>query len=343
MVDDARRARRAPRKADAAIRAAAEITAQSARLYGQLLPFQSKDGKPSYTSPVTYPSAQDNSFPTRLAGARGDDRAPGSRSSASSLSAPGGYDTHGNQARRPDEEPEAHRRLALRVPARPRGARPRRIASSRSSGRSSAAAREENGSAGTDHGAAGTAFVIGSQLKGGMIGEFPGLGKGTGSTTTATCKATADFRGLYRTLLEQWFQVDAAAVLPDAASFAAGARSSGDRAPRDRRALLALARPPSRRACRSSRTSTRSRSRATTLPGRPGRDRARQLRDGPARPPPPAHRRRAHLRHAGRRSGRRARALRSRTCSPAATGCGARSHDHKMRGMKATLRVVRRP
>ena len=58
----------AQRKGDPALRAAAEITAQSATLYGQLLPFQSKDGKPSYTSPVTYPSSRDSSFPTRLAG-----------------------------------------------------------------------------------------------------------------------------------------------------------------------------------------------------------------------------------------------------------------------------------
>ena len=34
---------------------------------------------------------------------------------------------------------------------------------------------EENGSAGTDHGAAGCAFVIGSKAKGEMVGEFPGL------------------------------------------------------------------------------------------------------------------------------------------------------------------------
>ena len=34
---------------------------------------------------------------------------------------------------------------------------------------------EENGSLGTDHGAAGCAFVIGSQAKGEMVGEFPGL------------------------------------------------------------------------------------------------------------------------------------------------------------------------
>ena len=33
-------------------------------------------------------------------------------------------------------------------------------------------------------------------------------------------KATADFRGVYAGLLEQWLGVDAAAVIPDAGSFA---------------------------------------------------------------------------------------------------------------------------
>jgi uncharacterized protein (DUF1501 family) len=36
---------------------------------------------------------------------------------------------------------------------------------------------EENGSLGTDHGAAGMGFLIGSQVKGQMLGEFPGLAK----------------------------------------------------------------------------------------------------------------------------------------------------------------------
>ena len=36
---------------------------------------------------------------------------------------------------------------------------------------------KENGSGGTDHGAAGAGFLIGSQVSGQMIGEFPGLGE----------------------------------------------------------------------------------------------------------------------------------------------------------------------
>jgi uncharacterized protein (DUF1501 family) len=77
----------------------------------------------------------------------------------------------------------------------------------------------ENGS-GTDHGAAGAAFVIGKGVKQGLIGEFPGLVSGTGLDSAGNLRATSDFRGLYCSLLEQWFQTDAAGIIPSAASFA---------------------------------------------------------------------------------------------------------------------------
>jgi uncharacterized protein (DUF1501 family) len=50
-----------------------------------------------------------------------------------------------------------------------------------------------------------------------MVGEFPGLQKGLDSNGNVT--ATSDFRGVYSALLEQWFGVDAATVIPQAASF----------------------------------------------------------------------------------------------------------------------------
>ena len=77
----------------------------------------------------------------------------------------------------------------------------------------------ENGS-GTDHGAAGTAFVIGKTVRQGLIGEFPGLAAGTGVDTSGNVRATADFRGLYCSLLEGWFQTEAEGIIPSAASFA---------------------------------------------------------------------------------------------------------------------------
>jgi uncharacterized protein (DUF1501 family) len=79
---------------------------------------------------------------------------------------------------------------------------------------------QENGSLGTDHGAAGAAFVIGQNVRQGLIGEFPGLAAGSGLDGDGNLRATADFRGLYCGLLEQWFQTDAEGIIPSASSFA---------------------------------------------------------------------------------------------------------------------------
>ena len=50
-----------------------------------------------------------------------------------------------------------------------------------------------------------------------MIGEFPGLAQ---LDADDNLRATSDFRGLYCSIIEQWFGVDAAAVIPDAGAFA---------------------------------------------------------------------------------------------------------------------------
>jgi uncharacterized protein (DUF1501 family) len=75
---------------------------------------------------------------------------------------------------------------------------------------------EENGSAGTDHGAAGCAFVIGSKSQGQMVGEFPGLTKLDSSDNV---KVTSDFRGMYCSLLEEWLGFDSTQVIPGASGF----------------------------------------------------------------------------------------------------------------------------
>jgi uncharacterized protein (DUF1501 family) len=72
---------------------------------------------------------------------------------------------------------------------------------------------EENGS-GTDHGAGGTAFLVGTQVRGRMVGEWPGLQK---LDEDDNLRNTSDYRAMYSSLLEQWLGVDAAAVIPDAA------------------------------------------------------------------------------------------------------------------------------
>jgi uncharacterized protein (DUF1501 family) len=76
----------------------------------------------------------------------------------------------------------------------------------------------ENGSAGTDHGAAGVGFLIGTRSTGKMIGQYAGLANGLDSQGNLV--PTSDFRGVYASLLEQWFDQDASAIIPDAQSLA---------------------------------------------------------------------------------------------------------------------------
>lgn len=75
---------------------------------------------------------------------------------------------------------------------------------------------EENGSDGTDHGAAGTSLLIGSRVNGGMIGEFPAL---SSLDANGNQRVNVDFQALYASLLEQWFDHDAAPIIPGASRF----------------------------------------------------------------------------------------------------------------------------
>jgi uncharacterized protein (DUF1501 family) len=73
---------------------------------------------------------------------------------------------------------------------------------------------EENGSAGTDHGAAGCGFLIGNRASGQLVGEFPGL---TTLDPQGNVRATSDFRALYATLIDDYLGgASAADVIPDA-------------------------------------------------------------------------------------------------------------------------------
>jgi uncharacterized protein (DUF1501 family) len=71
---------------------------------------------------------------------------------------------------------------------------------------------EENGG-GTDHGAAGLAFVVGQHAGGTMIGGFPGL---TSLDEDDNLVHTADFRTMYCTLLNDWLGVDPGPIIPGA-------------------------------------------------------------------------------------------------------------------------------
>ena len=50
-----------------------------------------------------------------------------------------------------------------------------------------------------------------------MIGEYPGLSGGLDDQ--GNLRPTADFRGVYAALIEQWLGADAAQVIPNAARF----------------------------------------------------------------------------------------------------------------------------
>jgi uncharacterized protein (DUF1501 family) len=64
----------------------------------------------------------------------------------------------------------------------------------------------DNGS-GTDHGAAGVAFMVGQNVKGGEYGEYPSTAPE--DLEQGDLVPNTDFRGLYSTILEDWMGLDA--------------------------------------------------------------------------------------------------------------------------------------
>jgi uncharacterized protein (DUF1501 family) len=197
--------------ADAGLRTAGSVAAQVDRLRRQLIPFQSSNG---ISSPVPYPQS-DDPFPQRLAGLAAM-LAAGLPLHCVALTAPGEYDTHADEptALTQGLQLTSDSLLAFQRDLEARGLANRVLVHIWSEfGRRAA----ENGDSGTDHGAAGVGFLLGTRVAGKMVGEFPGLQKGL--DTNGNVSATSDFRGVYSALLEQWFGVDAAGVIPNAASF----------------------------------------------------------------------------------------------------------------------------
>jgi len=183
---------------------------QSMRLKAQLDPFSGEQ----ITPPVAYPTGDGDWFGNNLS-ALAAMLAAGLPIRCASISAPGAFDTHDNQAESfgGDLQLAADSIAAFQADLEARGLADRVITLVWSEfGR-----RPEENDSGTDHGAAGAAFVLGTNVRGRMIGEFPGLAQ---LDADDNLRNTSDFRGLYCSILEQWFNVDAAAVIPDAAGFA---------------------------------------------------------------------------------------------------------------------------
>ena len=69
---------------------------------------------------------------------------------------------------------------------------------------------QENHSGGTDHGTANVHFALGGRVNGGMYGAAPDLARLSADGNPAYA---LDFRGVYATVLDQWWGVDSRAAL----------------------------------------------------------------------------------------------------------------------------------
>jgi uncharacterized protein (DUF1501 family) len=188
-----------------ALSQARKAAARTTKLREELRQFE------DFTSPVRYPN---NRFARNLAGLAAI-LAAGMPVRCATLNASGGFDTHSNQdaAFTRNLQRTSDALLAFQRDLEARGLQDRVLVEMWSEfGRRP----EENGSAGTDHGAAGCGFVIGSRAKGEMVGEFPGLAR---LDQRENLLKTSDFRAMYCSLLEQWLGQDAAPVIPGASGF----------------------------------------------------------------------------------------------------------------------------
>jgi uncharacterized protein (DUF1501 family) len=199
---------------DEAVAQVAEAASEVGIVRHALAPFRTADGTAAYTSPVTYPNAGDSDFPQRLAGLAAM-IAAGLPLRCVALTSDDQFDTHSGQAGTFDEALTlvADSLAAFQADLEARGIADRVLVHVWSEfGRRA----QENGSGGTDHGAGGVSMLLGTRSTGTMVGEYPGL---TSLDTNGNLRENVDFRGVYCSLLEQWFDHDAASVIPGASGF----------------------------------------------------------------------------------------------------------------------------
>ena len=177
----------ARRRRDAAIAQAARRAPPSRRSCGrQLAPFGARQAH----APGRLPGRRRTSFPAPPARRSRRCLPPACRSGASRSARPA---TTTRTTTRPSASPTASSSTADCLLAFQRDLEARGLADRVLTHVWSEFGRraEENGSEGTDHGAAGVGFLIGTRANGTMVGEFPAS---TVSTRTATCGRRSDFR-----------------------------------------------------------------------------------------------------------------------------------------------------
>src|SRR5205085_984437 len=129
----------------------------------------------AYTSPVTYPTSPDTDIPQRLAGLAAM-IAAGLPLRCVALTSDAQFDSHSSQAKTftSDLSVIADALAAFQADLEARGIADRVLVHVWSEfGRRA----QENGSAGTDHGAAGASLLIGTRASGSTVGQWPGLAK----------------------------------------------------------------------------------------------------------------------------------------------------------------------
>jgi uncharacterized protein (DUF1501 family) len=200
--------------ADPAIAQVAQAASEVGIVRRALKPFSTAASTPAYTSPVTYPTLVGSDFPQRLAGLAAMIDA-GLPMRCVAVTPETQFDTHAAQATTftTDVPVIAEAIATFQADLEARGIDRRVIMHVWSEfGRRPL----ENGGLGTDHGAAGISMLIGSRVTGTMCGEYPSLER---LDVNGNQRVNVDFRSVYASLLEQWFDHDAAAVIPDAGRF----------------------------------------------------------------------------------------------------------------------------
>jgi uncharacterized protein (DUF1501 family) len=202
------------RSPDPAIAQVAQAASEVGIVRKALAPFTTASGGPAYTSPVTYPASSAGDFPQRLAGLAAM-IAGGLPLSCVAMTTDTQFDTHNSQPGTfaPALQVVSDSLAAFQADLEARGIADRVIVHVWSEfGRRP----QENSSDGTDHGAAGVGLLIGTRVTGQMVGISPGLAR---LDVNGNQIANVDFRGVYCSLIEQWFGNDPAAVIPGASRF----------------------------------------------------------------------------------------------------------------------------